>query len=131
MYQVPIDKLKKFKVGVVYLFGSAVEKLDSKLSDIDIGIVFTDPAILKDSLKLYTQLSDIFYESLKPKREIDVVFLQQASLSLQVNAINKGKILYEISSEFRANYEERVLNEYLDFKSVNDYIHKIAIQAFK
>lgn len=131
MYKLPNKKLKEFKVGIVYLYGSVVGGYESQFSDIDIGVVFTEPKVLENSLKLYSQLYEIFNEAIKPKKEIDLVFLQQTSLGLQFNVINEGKVIYEISGEFRADYEERVLNEYLDFKPVIDYFNKVAVEAFK
>lgn len=176
MHKLPANKLNEFKVGIVYLFGSTVQRLDLKLSDVDIGIVFTplkkvhpvrnkllteqadkigvkikkvgadglkalssytpltefiDPEILKDPLNIYNQLYNIFYKALEPKKEIDLVFLQQTSLNLQFNVINEGKILYEISPVFRADYEEKVLNEYLDFEPISDYFDTCLIRRLK
>lgn len=131
MYSLSIKKLKEFKVGIVYLYGSVVQGYVSKLSDIDIGVVFTDPKVLENSLEIYSQLCNIFDEAIKPKKEIDLVFLQQTSLVLQFNVINEGKVIYEASREFRADYEERVLNGYLDFGGVIDYFNKVAMEAFK
>lgn len=121
MYNLQIEKLKKINVGIVYIFGSTVQNLDSILSDVDIGVVFTDIKAIKDFLTVYNQLYEILYEALKPKREIDLVFLQQASLNLQENVIKEGIVLYEMSYEFRSFYEEKILNEYLDFRPVNNY----------
>lgn len=131
MYKLPINKLKEFKIGIVYLYGSIVQGCESELSDIDIGVVFTDTKVLENSLRLYSQLYDIFDEAIKPKKELDLVFLQQTSLGLQYNVINEGKVLYQLSPEFRADYEERALNGYLDFGRVIDYFNKIAVEAFK
>lgn len=131
MYKLPIKKLKEFKIGIVYLYGSVVNGYESRFSDLDIGIVFTDTKVLENSLEIYSQLYDIFDEAIKPEKEIDLVFLQQTSLGLQFNVINEGEVIYEASREFRAEYEERVLNEYLDFKGVIDYFNKVAVEAFR
>lgn len=131
MNKLPVNKLEEHKVGIVYLFGSTVYNIESTLSDVDIGVVFTDITILKDSLSLYNKIGDIFYEVLKPEKEIDLVFLQETALTLQYNVICEGKIIYEVSPEFRANYEEKVINEYLDFRRVNDYFNKIAMESLR
>lgn len=131
MYKLPIKRLEEFKVGIVYLYGSVVQGYESNLSDMDIGVVFVDPEALENSLEFYSRLYDIFDEAIRPKKEIDLVFLQQTSLGLQFNVVNEGKVIYETSREFRADYEERVLNEYLDFGGVIDYFNEIAAEAFK
>lgn len=131
MYKLPVKKLKEFRIGIAYLYGSIIWGYKSKLSDIDIGVVFTDSKILENSLELHSRLYDIFDEAIKPKKEIDLVFLQRTSLFLQFNVINEGKVIYEFSQEFRTDYEEKVLNEYLDFRGVIDYFNEIAVEAFK
>lgn len=85
------------------------------------GIVLIKSAGLlnrKKFLTLYHRIYEIILDAL-PKnfeRELDLVFLQRASYSLQFEAINYGKVLYEVSPIFRADYEEEVLKNYLDLK---------------
>ncbi len=131
MYKLPIKKLKEFKVGIIYLYGSVAQGYESKLSDIDIGVVFVDPKVLENSLEVYSRLYDIFDEAIKPKKEIDLVFLQQTSLGLQYNVINEGKVIYAVSPEFRAEYEEKVLNKYLDFEPVSDYFDECLMRRLR
>lgn len=130
-YKLPAKKLRILKVGIIYLYGSVANANALKFSDIDIGVVFTKPEVLYNSHAAYSRLYDIFERGVKPKREIDLVFLQRTSPGLQFNVINEGKVLYEISSEFRNRYEEKVLNEYLDFRKVIDHFNKVAVEAFK
>lgn len=130
-YILPIDKLKEFKVGLVYLFGSKVLNIDSELSDIDIGVVFYETNILENYFGVYSRLYDIFFEAIKPDKDIDLVFLQKASLIFQHNVVCEGKILYEISDQFRADYEEKVVADYLDFEPVSDYFDKCLRQRLR
>ena len=125
-----INKLKKLRVGIVYLFGSEVRGNTLPLSDVDIGIVFTDISVLKDSLKIYDELYRLFTEVYPLKREIDIVFLQNSSLPLQFEAAFEGKVLYEVSPDFRADYTEKVLKDYLDFKPLLEELDKITLEAF-
>lgn len=131
--KLPTHKLERLKVGLVYLFGSQVIGIETLLSDVDIGIVFLDREILDDfrkRRKIYTELYDIFAEVFPPtfERDLDIVFLQQTSVNFQYDVLAKGKVLYEKNSEFRANYEERVVDEYLDFKPVIDYFDHIFME---
>jgi len=127
-----VKKLRKEKVGILYLFGSEVEGIASSHSDIDLGVVFTETKFLKrakDSLGIYIRLYD-FISDVFPHREVDIVFLQRASLPLQFEAVTKGKILYEVSPYFRARYTERVIKEYVDFKPLLDKMDKATLEAF-
>ena len=127
------ERLKKLDVAVVYAFGSKVQKAETAFSDIDIGIVFTNDTFLNDPKsirKKYNELYDILSEAYHPSfiKELDLVFLQQASVSLQYQAISKGKVIFETSGEFTANYEEGIIDEYLDFKHVLNYIDNLIIK---
>jgi len=130
--KLPVEKLKGEKIGVLYLFGSQVEGTFTPLSDIDLGVVFTDTRVLrnaKDSLRIYTYLyellSDVF-----PHKEIDIVFLQHSSLSLQFEAVTRGKVLYEVSPYFRVEYTEKVIKEYIDFKPLLDKMNEVIVESF-
>ncbi|MEK9156189.1 MAG: nucleotidyltransferase domain-containing protein [Patescibacteria group bacterium] len=128
-----IRKLKSLGVGVVYLFGSEAQGTTHFDSDINIGVVFLDPAKLEDTgrrLKLYNELDDIFTEAI-PYRHIDTVLLQTTSLSLQYEAIRPGKVIYETSPEFRGNYEEALTKFYLDFKPLLDIQHRAVLERIK
>jgi len=50
MPKFPVSLLHKLKLGIVYLFGSQLKGNITPMSDIDLGIVFTDPEVLNDSL---------------------------------------------------------------------------------
>lgn len=130
-YKLPAKELRVLKVGIVYLYGSVANDNALEFSDIDIGIVFTEPGTPHNSPLVHSRLYDIFDAAVKPKREIDLVFLQRTSLALQYNVINEGKIIYEVSPEFRANYEGKVLDEYLDFMPVSDFFDACLIERLR
>ena len=116
--KLPEETLRKINVTIVYLFGSQLHGHTTPMSDIDIGIVFTSHDILKDSLNLYATLYNIFTDIFPGPKEVDIVFLQQTSPVFQYEVIKHGKVLYEIDSIFRANYEEDIAREYMDFEPV-------------
>src|SRR3972149_7630751 len=90
-------KMRELGVLAVYLFGSETEGTTTIRSDIDIGVVLKNPKNLEDMRPLYNALYSELSKLFKPTflRELDIVFLQKAPLSLQYNAITRGKILYE------------------------------------
>ncbi|MBI3393341.1 MAG: nucleotidyltransferase domain-containing protein [Nitrospirae bacterium] len=117
-YRLPEDRLRNLGVGLVYLFGSQAQGTDTPLSDVDIGVVFTAPEVLANSLDLHTKLYDLLTDVIPGSREVDVVFLQQTSPEFQFHVIRTGQVIFESDPIFRADYEERVVNEYLDFEPV-------------
>lgn len=113
------DELKNLHVGLVYLFGSQAEGVAGPASDIDVGIVFTDPQIVHgDTTEIYNALYNLLCGvfDVSNFRTIDIVFLERASLELQFDAISHGRTLFEISSDFRLDFEERISALYRDFE---------------
>ena len=113
-----IKKLKKLNIGIVYLFGSFVDNLQTENSDIDIGIIAIKQ-IKNNKIrnKTYIELYEIFSNIFK-KRNIDLVFLDRTNLELKFDVIKHSKVLYEISSEFRLDFEEKINIMYVDFKPI-------------
>jgi len=127
-----ISKMKKLKVGIVYLYGSYAEKVNRYNSDFDLGVVFQDLAVLKNSLRLYSELYDLFSNELPVtfQKEVDIVFLQRAPISLKFEAINKGKVLFETSPYLRVKFEEEVIRKYLDFAPYLKEYEKVTKEMF-
>ncbi|MBI5193035.1 MAG: nucleotidyltransferase domain-containing protein [Nitrospirae bacterium] len=115
---IPYSILQNLNIAIVYLFGSQIQGYTNPLSDIDIGIVFTRYEVLKDTTNLYTDIYDILTDIFPCPQEVDIVFLQQTSPVFQYEVIKYGKVLYETDPLFRADYEEQVAREYMDFEPV-------------
>lgn len=129
--RLPADKLKKLNIGLVYLFGSRAEGMAGSSSDFDVGVVFTDPKIIRgNTTEVYNALYDIFSDifDLSNFKTMDIVFLQRASLELRFDAISHGLVLFEISSDFRADFEERVEMLYRDFKPLLDGFNRAILE---
>ncbi len=132
MRQVAKNEIKKLGILAIYLFGSEAEGTKTGKSDVDIGILLKDLKNLEDTRLLYNaiylELSKVF----KPTflRELDIIFLQNAPLTLQYEAITNGKIIYEENPVKRADYEEMIVNQYMDFKPVLEYFDKIASSRY-
>lgn len=109
------EKLKELKVIIVYLFGSYLSETTNFQSDIDIGILFLDDSYIKNKLKIYTELYKIFSETF-PQGEVDIVFLNEAPLTLKFEVVTHGKPIYFENIEDHYNFKERVIKEYIDFK---------------
>ena len=134
-----LDQFRKMGIHTIYLFGSYAKGKTHSLSDIDFGIVFEKPEKYKErTLKVYSKLYKIFSEVL-PKNylkkrlklkehEFDLVFLQFAPLSLQIKAIQEGKVIYEGNRKKRFQYQEEVLKKYCDFEYFYNLFSKALIE---
>ena len=122
-------KLEKLGVAIVYLFGSKATGRGSPLSDIDIGIVLKSPPSESDTRTLYHKFYQLLSE-VYPRSKLDIVFLQTAPLSLQYAAIREAKLIFEKDPKSTADYENRVINQFLDFKPVLDFFDRVTIETY-
>lgn len=121
------SKLKKLGVGIVYLIGSRATGNQRINSDFDFAVVMKDmKKISKGTLEMYNELYDIFSDAI-PKIhvdlpfpdnmiELDIVFLHTAPLYYAMEAVQRGKILFETSASFRADFEQKTILEYTDME---------------
>ncbi len=127
----PIEQLQALGVGVVYLFGSHAERHAGPGSDIDVAVVLIDPhTALPGASTLYNKLYDIFTDvfDMSGFKTIDIVLLRRAPLELQFDVISHGAVLYEVSSEFRLAYEDRIEMLYCDFKPKLDMFNRAVLE---
>jgi len=120
------EKLRKNGVLIVYIFGSYILEKTRKNSDIDIGIVFKEK-VSKDIhkyIELYKIFSDVFKD-----REIDIVFLNNADLTLKFDVVNNGKVIYEREKFISFDYKEKVIKEYIDCKYLMEESEKVLIES--
>ena len=123
-------ELKKQGVGVVYLMGSRALGVARKDSDVDFGIVMKEKKRLKNESKLHSALYKLLSSCLSPKdkaKDIDVIFLDTAPLYYAISARDEGKVLFEISSQLRANFEERATMDYADFEPFRREQEKVTL----
>jgi predicted nucleotidyltransferase len=123
-------KLEELGILVVYVFGSRAIGRESRLSDLDLGVVLKTPVPGKDTRSLYTKLYQLFSAIYPSSKKVDIVFLQSAPLSLQYYAVKEGKILFEEDSRLRADYENMVVKQYLDFRPVLDFFDRVTMERY-
>ncbi len=116
---------QKLGIQSIYLFGSYAEGRPQALSDIDIGVVFSQPNKYKNNLMdAYSKLYDIFIEVLPKKylkkrlsmraHEFDLVFLQFAHLELCFNALSRGKLIFVSDRQKETEFRELIFKQYID-----------------
>ncbi len=76
------------EIEAVYLFGSAALEESVKYHDIDLGIVYSDAAIVGKKIELYTRLIKQGFD------DVDIVFFNTADLVLQFEIIHHNKLIY-------------------------------------
>ena len=134
------DICQKYNIALVYLFGSQKEnslkllngekvKINDPLADIDVGIVFSQdiesmPERHKVYSNLYNDLEDLFLPY-----HLDLVFLQECHSIFQTEAL-LGICVYNISEEFKDEYEMMILRRSADFKYVLDKYAEEALEKY-
>jgi predicted nucleotidyltransferase len=118
---------------LVYLFGSKALGVDSRISDVDIGVLLDKKKnVNKDDLilDLIYEFSQIFHPY-----KVDIVILNDASYSLQYNVISEGKILHMVNEDIKSDYETKLIKLFLDFRKFEreyyDYMHQTIMQERK
>jgi len=113
--------LKDKRIISAYLFGSCVEGLTHKRSDIDLAILL-DPNKnfnLDDLLDLEVKIT----LALKTEK-YDLVIANKASLILKFRIL-QGRIIYNDNDDLRCEFEERTMQEYYDFlPRLNEFNHE-------
>ena len=134
------DICQKYNIALVYLFGSQKEnslkllngekaEINDPLADIDVGIVFSQdiesmPERHKVYSNLYNDLEDLFLPY-----HLDLVFLQECHSIFQTEAL-LGICVYNISEEFKDEYEMMILRRSADFKYVLDKYAEEALEKY-
>ena len=134
------DICQKYNIALVYLFGSQKEnslkllngekaEINDPLADIDVGIVFSQdiesmPERHKVYSNLYNDLEDLFLPY-----HLDLVFLQECHSIFQTEAL-LGICVYNISEEFKDEYEMMILRRAADFKYVLDKYAEEALEKY-
>ena len=138
-----INFLKKYKKeierifiskGVIlsYLFGSSIKSNFSKLSDIDIAVLLKREIDCENYLKIKLDLSVKLSEILRNlKTEIDIVILNESSITLKYQVIKYGEVIYKLDEKTRVNFETSVVDYYLDTKPLRDESFKYLLKRIE
>lgn len=120
--------LAELGVVALYLFGSRAQGIEGPLSDYDFAVLVKDPQVLKDA-KQKTVLYNALYNILSPlcprtlaNDIIDIVFLDdvRVPLELKMHVVEYGKILFEDHPRQRADFVEKTVEMYCDFRPILD-----------
>ncbi len=121
--------LERHGVLLVLLFGSAVTGSRHPDSDVDIGVLFKNPGLVaKNPVLVYGDLQAEFSKHFRNKK-IDVVYFHEAPLSLQFKAMDAGVVLFESLPAAFADFKEKIMREYFDFRFFEDILNAPFIKA--
>lgn len=116
---------KQEEIIFAYLYGSLAKKTDNKLSDIDLAIYIDENK--KPPSSNFGYRSDLIYDLQKfSKKDIDLIILNEVSITLAFNVIKEGKLLFTKSKRIRTEFHDKTMNKYLDllplFKVQKNYL---------
>lgn len=133
--ELPEEKLNNLGVVGVYLFGSQAESgTVGKMSDFDVAILFKNPQnSFGDTSETYGKLYDIFADvfDLSGFRNIDIIFLPNASLQLRYHIVTTGKVLYNGDTEAILDNKEKTMMEYADFSVARNLFNRAILERIK
>lgn len=119
---------QKYGVTCCYLFGSRAGQDFYPDSDIDLAVIFDDFSNSKYIMALEIEMHDVVADVLKPL-EVDLLFLQKAPVYLKFDVIKNGKVIYSRDEEFRTDFEDITIRDYLDFKPILDMYYREMAEA--
>jgi predicted nucleotidyltransferase len=98
------------EIEAVYLFGSAASDEKSEYNDIDLGIVYSDDAVTRKKVELYTCMAEQGFD------DVDLVFFNTADLVLQFEIIHHNKLIYRKQDFNHGELFSITIRKYFDFQ---------------
>jgi len=121
---------QKYNIHTAYLFGSRASGDAGEDSDYDIACLLRKYDPDRHNLDFTVTLQGELEGKLAPA-PVDLVLLEQAPVLLRYEVIAKGVILHCEDDDFRTDFEDRVLRDYLDFKPFLDQYDREVWEAIK
>lgn len=114
------EMIQDSSVIACYLYGSYARGEATPLSDLDIAILWTKEAPVKERKRELLRLSEKLSGQLG--HDVDVRNLNEAFLELQFRVISEGKVVLCKDERRRLEFEDRAVMHFLDFKPmIADY----------
>jgi predicted nucleotidyltransferase len=119
----------KKEVIAVYLYGSTVTGKAAMASDVDIALLTTPYRDLIESqrarVRYQMEISGLI------RRDVDLVFLQEAGELLSLQILSRGQIIFEADKETHRSFRAYRLIKCLDFQFLEDRMKRGMITAMK
>lgn len=115
--------LRKYGVSVCYLFGSQAAGEAYHDSDVDLAVLLKDYKPAVHHLDYVAALEEELQQL--SSRKVQVICLQAVrDIALKFEIISSGRVLYSEDEDFRTDFEDVVIRDYLDFKPVLDLYYR-------
>jgi len=101
------------RVKLAYLFGSAAEGKEGKLSDVDLAVYLDESLSKKEMFNLQLKLISELTSILKTDK-VDLAIMNDASISLNYEIIKANHPLLVRDEGERIDFEHGILSRYLD-----------------
>jgi predicted nucleotidyltransferase len=101
-------------ICLAYLFGSQASGKTGPMSDIDLGILFSDQV---DIQQVSSLIAHLISKELHGK-SVDIVSLNNAPVELTYAVIAQGFCIFRVSEAERVEFEAQVLSKYGDYLPV-------------
>jgi predicted nucleotidyltransferase len=108
-----VELLRKERLKLAYLFGSAAKGGEGRLSDLDLGVLLDESLSREERFRLQLRLTGELTSLLKTDR-IDLVAMNDASLSLNYEIIAANHPLFARDEGQKIDFEHGILSRYLD-----------------
>jgi len=111
------------EVVALFLFGSFGTPLEREDSDIDIALLIAPE---KSKGKTPELLKTEYYNASPgfSMRTVDIVVLNTAPSALKYEVLRTGRLLMDRDSDFRKDFTAKVMQEYFDYRHVEDVYFK-------
>jgi predicted nucleotidyltransferase len=103
-----------------YLFGGLSKGPPKPLSDVDIAVYLSEDA---ESIQAKSEIIENLVDILKTD-EIDVIILNQSSLTLSMNVLKNNQVLVDKKPFLRHTYQSLIFRKYFDFHKLESHILK-------
>ncbi len=103
------------EVHFAYLFGSRIEGVSRPKSDLDLAIYLDKDSIQKLDPLFETRLALDIEKAIDEIFEVDILVLNQVSLTLKYQATDKGELIYFRDEAEARDFEALIRKKYFDF----------------
>ncbi len=114
------------EIIIAYLFGSYAQGYQTKFSDIDLGIVLEED--FKEPSLYFAQLSYKIEKAFNWRVNVEVRILNKCSPRFLFQVIKYGKIIYCKNSNFKDEFELKVITQYIDIKPLLNYFDNLFLR---
>lgn len=121
---------KKYKIKLVYLYGSHARGQQTPMSDIDLAVLFeddlADEKYLDNKLNFGGEIEKAFN-----LRDVDVRALNNYSPRFRFTVYQEGKLIYTKDEDTRIDFQLKAFHDYQDIKHIYEISDYYLFQRLK